>query len=1045
MSILHFLQQRREFSPTEMLPFIQSPVAEQEIKLQRLDIQVVVTGLYSQTSQTMTFYNPNARDLEGELHFPLPGGASVCGYALDIDGKMIDGVIVPKEEARKILETEIRKGVDPGLVEQIQGNIYRSRIYPIPANGTRTIRLSYISDLVIDGNEAIYHLPLSHAGGVDNVFLRVEVVQSPVRPEIGDFGNLTLSKWQDRWVAEADFDPSTPIQDLMIRLPKLPDQIVSVEQNNNKTFFNISTRLQETNKEPWQPKRIGIAWDASGSRQGHGQDIQQGLKKDFELLVALSKTWGSVTYDLLIFRNEVEAEIRSFDSARELINHLAAIPYDGGTDLTVLDFDVFDHEVEAYMLFSDGLGSGDKGLPGHCNKPLIAVNSSTRCDTPFLDYVAGQSNGVLVNLIHMDVDHAITAISQVSQKTQIAMARGCSDLFSSTSNGRLSILGRVNNTTAEIHLLGQDATQNLIKISAKQASNCNVLSRAWAGCKARELNMLDEHSEEIVALGREYGLVTPGTSLLVLESLEQYLQYNIAPPPSLPQLLQQFNEQKNVQQTDEEEEYRSQLEQVLSWWKKRIQWWQTDFKADYRKKETGREKAYARPRSSGDENVLYSFDFEPEVSGEPEAPGLSDSPDYAMEELGEYEPSAEFSDDESPQSAEAIINVQAWSPDTPYLNRMREAADEEIYTVYLQQRKSFATSPSFFLDCADYLFKKEQTELAVRVLSNLEELQLGDIALLRICGWRLQQAYQLNLAIKIFERIRKIRDDEPQSHRDLALALSDRWQKGQNQDDAIRAMHLFYDVISRSWDRFPEIELIALMELNRLIHFAAAEGVAVPERIDKRFIQNLDLDIRISMSWDADLTDVDLHVFEPDRGHAYYGHHKTRIGGRVSKDFTQGYGPEEYILHNAMPGNYIIKAHYYGSHQQTLCGPCTITATVFTNYGRKNEQKQVLTLRLEEASSQELVGEISIDGPSWDDGGEQNASTKERVKKIRDLARGMSLDEVKAVLGNPDDIRGDRTIVLIYSFDGQSSVELDFGPRLKAMRHVMDGAVVELL
>ena len=42
------------------------------------------------------------------------------------------------------------------------------------------------------------------------------------------------------------------------------------------------------------------------------------------------------------------------------------------------------------------------------------------------------------------------------------------------------------------------------------------------------------------------------------------------------------------------------------------------------------------------------------------------------------------------------------------------------------------------------------------------------------------------------------------------------------------------------------------------------------------------------MSWDADLTDVDLHVFEPTGEHAYYGHNRTSVGGLVSLDFRQG-------------------------------------------------------------------------------------------------------------------------------------------------------------
>ena len=102
-----------------------------------LDVQVSICGYFAQTTLTMTFFNPNSRPLEGSLEIPMPDGASVCGYAIDIDGKLVDGVIVSKQKARVVLESEIRKNIDPGIVEQVQGNIYRIRIYPLPANGIR--------------------------------------------------------------------------------------------------------------------------------------------------------------------------------------------------------------------------------------------------------------------------------------------------------------------------------------------------------------------------------------------------------------------------------------------------------------------------------------------------------------------------------------------------------------------------------------------------------------------------------------------------------------------------------------------------------------------------------------------------------------------------------------------------------------------------------------------------------------------------------------------------------------------------------------------
>lgn len=42
------------------------------------------------------------------------------------------------------------------------------------------------------------------------------------------------------------------------------------------------------------------------------------------------------------------------------------------------------------------------------------------------------------------------------------------------------------------------------------------------------------------------------------------------------------------------------------------------------------------------------------------------------------------------------------------------------------------------------------------------------------------------------------------------------------------------------------------------------------------------------------------------RGKAFYKHPLTAAGGHVSSDFTEGYGPEKYIIHKAIPGKYLI-------------------------------------------------------------------------------------------------------------------------------------------
>ena len=90
----------------------------------------------------------------------------------------------------------------------------------------------------------------------------------------------------------------------------------------------------------------------------------------------------------------------------------------------------------------------------------------------------------------------------------------------------------------------------------------------------------------------------------------------------------------------------------------------------------------------------------------------------------------------------------------------------------MKNRAQYGTSPGFFLDCSDFFREAGDAELALQVLSNIAELELEDAALLRVLGYRLLQIGQLDLAVQTFEQVLEMRPEEPQSYRDLALALA---------------------------------------------------------------------------------------------------------------------------------------------------------------------------------------------------------------------------------------------------------------------------------
>jgi hypothetical protein len=217
-------------------------------------------------------------------------------------------------------------------------------------------------------------------------------------------------------------------------------------------------------------------------------------------------------------------------------------------------------------------------------------------------------------------------------------------------------------------------------------------------------------------------------------------------------------------------------------------------------------------------------------------------------------------------------------------------------------------------------------------------MQLKDAALLRVFAQKLLQLKAAKLAIEVLKSVIDLRPEEPQSYRDYGLALAEIG----NYNEAVKQL---YEVVKKDYDgRFEGIHLIALNEINHLIaqHPKEIETKYIPDY----FLVQLPMDIRIVLNWDADNTDVDLWVTEPNQEKCMYSYKLTTNGGRISNDFTQGYGPEEYLIRKAPKGRYRIQAHYYGNHRPSLSGKAILTVQFYQNYGTPYEVKREVIRRL---------------------------------------------------------------------------------------------------
>ena len=114
------------------------------------------------------------------------------------------------------------------------------------------------------------------------------------------------------------------------------------------------------------------------------------------------------------------------------------------------------------------------------------------------------------------------------------------------------------------------------------------------------------------------------------------------------------------------------------------------------------------------------------------------------------------------------------------------------------------------------------------------------------------------------------------------------------------------------------------------------------------------------MTWDADNTDLDLWVTDPNGERAFYGNRLTYQGSRMSPDFTGGYGPEEFALKQAKPGTYRVEAQFYGHRQQIVAGATTLQATLTTGFGTTAQRERIVTMRLQGQKEVIFVGEFDV-------------------------------------------------------------------------------------
>ncbi|MDR0507975.1 MAG: DUF2135 domain-containing protein [Dysgonamonadaceae bacterium] len=948
------------------------------VYLQSLDIQVEITGNIAATQYTMIFKNSSARILEGELLFPLPEGLTVSRYALDINGKMREAVPVEKAKATQVFEEIEQQNVDPGLLERVEGNNFRTRIYPLPANGTRTITIGYEEELPVEQSRFQYRLPMAYKTAIENFSLKATVWKSSEKPQVDAAPNeLQFDRQGENFVASFVRKNYQPERILAFSLPAPAEIPQTWVQSASGSYYFTASCVPEAKvrKKQWS-NQLGIIWDVSLS------GLQRDIKKELDVLNAIFRENKNLTVSLYFLNNQmIKKGVYKIANGNwnDLQKDLESAVYDGGTNYDAIHLKNISSE--EFLFFSDGISTlSDAGFAASNEwkkHPIHCVVSSAKANYSAMKWIAAQTKGKFINLNRLSPENLQNELMfETLQFLGYESDNSVREVYPSIAApvyGQFSIAGILDRNTAKITLLfgyGNKIEKRIsLSINAKEAQSNGLIHRIWAQKKINELDMrYEQNKAELTELGQQFGIVTRNTSLIVLETLQDYITYNITPPAELQAEFFRWRKGQDDQRTQEE---KSLMNKALASAEELQAWWETGFnpeKPKYTVPDTMLRQEEFLVENSGfgggddvlEEVIVTSIvgseervNFTPPVLSsvaveESENINIADMAEHSSELFEVVATTAHERKNLTltKSSTQAVIRIVPVKEDNEYTKQLTGKADVD-YQQYLKLRNEYLNTPNFYFYMADWFFRLGDRKKALCILTSIAEIDLENASLYRLLGYRLKEYKEYALEAYICKKVIQWRPMEPQSYRDYALSLADNrlYQS---------ALDSLYSVLKQSYAqninrRSFGIEEVVVTEINNLI---AQNKSLKTSQINKKIIQATPVDIRVVINWNMNNTDIDLHVKDPRGEVCFYSHSSTALGGRISHDITEGYGPEQFMLKKAITGKYEVFVNYFGDSQVKTEGPSTIMAEIYTHYSSQQEQRQVVCLQLSKETKQ---------------------------------------------------------------------------------------------
>ncbi len=543
---------------------------EWPLPVRSMDVDVYIEDGVARTTIDQTFFNHSDYQLEGVYSFPLPSDAAISRLAMYVDGKRMEAGITERQEGRQIYESIVYRRRDPALLEWLQGNEFRMRIFPLPARTEKRILLSYTQPLASLYGDYSVRVPIPELDlPVGTLRYRIHVKDKTLSVD-SCCVELTTRDEGDTRIAEATLHDVEIGQDLALTLyPTTPPPpvLATTMADPGGDYLMVRARPNLPQTSQHTARRWVVLHDTSASRSPQELAAQSRFLE--HLLRELDEA-DRIT--LLAFDSTVRplpggfTRVDALDPttvagflAREGRDHVGGSALGLAVDqaLALLDSDA-GPEAPHILYLGDGLLSE----PGETARTAVRARLGTRAtfiaaalgdetDLPLLDSLVAATGGLRVQLTAsadlrwqaLDLAAALNTArvhglsARLLGPGDVALAQPLHLSSASVADGE-AIVALSRGTGGPVPkaillqgtLAGAPWSQRLELPPLK--TEATYLPRLWARAQieADILAGADTHKAEITRLGLEHFLVTPFTSLLVLENEAMYQQYKVRRP-----------------------------------------------------------------------------------------------------------------------------------------------------------------------------------------------------------------------------------------------------------------------------------------------------------------------------------------------------------------------------------------------------------------------------------------------------------------------------------------------------------------------------------